>query len=34
MAACSLALLTPGLAAAQQPLDPARFQAALMAARS
>jgi hypothetical protein len=30
----SLALLSPGLAAAQQPLDPARFQAVLAAARS
>ena len=28
------ALLAPGLAAAQQPLDPVRFEAVLMAARS
>jgi hypothetical protein len=30
----SAALLVPGLAAAQQPLDPVRFEAVLMAARS
>jgi hypothetical protein len=30
----SAALLAPGLAAAQQPLDPVRFEAVLMAARS
>jgi hypothetical protein len=29
----SAALLAPGLAAAQQPLDPVRFEAVLMAAR-